>query len=117
MDVLSLLYTEINLKDLVEDLSRTKKRYVREIKFFRYDDGQLGIAVFDPKTIYRECWIENLRVSQEYEPIFNSSDLELGVKYPLALFGISCFPASKPVINNPVISNKLIETIFSRLKE
>lgn len=117
MDVLDLLYTEINLKDLVEDLSRTKKRYVREIKFFRYDNGQLGIAVFDPKTIYRECWIENIRVPQEYEPIFYNSDLELGIKYPLALFGLSCFPASKTVINNPIISKKLIETIFYRLKE
>lgn len=117
MDVLDLLYTEINLKDLVEDLSRTKKRYVREINFFRYDDGQLGIAVFDPKTIYGECFIESIRVPQEYEPIFNNSDLELGVKYPLALFGLSCFPASKPVINNQIISKKLIETIFSRLKE
>ncbi|PSF35181.1 hypothetical protein C7H19_17520 [Aphanothece hegewaldii CCALA 016] len=117
MDVLSLLSTEINLKDLFEDLSRTKKRYVREIKFFRYDDGQLGIAVFDPKTIYGECWIENIKVPQEYEPIFNSSDLVLGVKYPIELFGISCFPASKPVINNQIISQKLIETIFERIKE
>jgi hypothetical protein len=117
MDVLGLLFTEINLKDLVEDLSHTKKRYVRQVKFFRYDDGQLGIAVFDPKTIYGECWIENIRVPQEYDPVFNQSGLNLGTKYPLELFGLSCFPASKPVINNPVISQKLIETIFSRMRD
>jgi hypothetical protein len=117
MDVLSLLNKEIYLKDIIEDLSHTKKRYVRQIKFFRYEDGQLGIAIFDPKTIYRECWLENIRVPHEYELIFYQSGLTLGVKYPIELFGISCFPASKPVINNPIISQKLIESIFARLKE
>lgn len=116
MNVVSFLNPEINLKDLIEDLAHTKKRYVRQIKFFRYDDGQLGIAIFDHKTIYRECWLENLRVPQEYNLIFEQSRLRLDVKYPIEFFGISCFPANKPMINNPIISHKLIEAIFARLK-
>lgn len=114
MDFLNIVFKG---KDLVEDLSHSKDRYARQIKFFKDQDKQLGIAFFDNNTIYGEYWIENIIVPKEYEATFLKSGLDLGVKYPIELFGLSAFPASKKVIANSMLSNKLIKTIFSSMTE
>lgn len=109
MDFLNLV---LKGKDVFEDLSHSKERYARQIKFFKYKDRQLGIAFFDNTSIYGEYWIENIRVPKEYESVFKKSGLDLGVKYPIDLFGLYPFPASKKVIANPMVGNKLIKFIF-----
>ncbi|GFE70044.1 hypothetical protein [Chroococcus sp. FPU101] len=114
MDFFNLVFKG---KDVIEDLSHSKDRYARQIKFFKDQDKQLGIAVFDNNSIYGEYWIENIRVPKEYETTFNDSGLDLGVKYPIELFGLSAFPASKKVIANSMMSNQLIKTIFSSMTE
>lgn len=38
--------------DLASDVSGIKQRQVRQIKFFRYKEGDLGIAFFDNQTVF-----------------------------------------------------------------
>lgn len=114
MDIFNLAFKG---KDLIEDLSHSKDRYARQIKFFKDQNKQLGIAFFDNNSIYGEYWIENIQVPKEYETTFLNSRLDLGVKYPIELFGLAAFPASKKVISNSMMSQKLIKTIFSSMTE
>ena len=99
----------------ISDLVGTKSRQVRQMKFFRYKDGKLGIACFDNQTIHGEYWIENLPVPSEYESIFKSSGFNLNVKYDVFLLGLQPFSADKKVLKTPTVQKRLLKVIFESL--
>ncbi len=102
--------------DLVSDLVGAKERQVRKIKFFRYKEGNPGLAFFCSQTIHGEYWIENIPVPAEYEPIFEASGLEIGTKYDVVLLGLQPFSADKKVLRTPAIQKRLLSVIFEALK-
>ncbi len=67
--------------------------YVRLIELIRDNNSQLQIVFFDNSQIDSEAYcLKSVRVDREYEHIFIESGLELEVKYPIELFGLSPFP-------------------------
>ena len=103
--------------DLVSDVAGIKQRQVRQIKFFRYKEGSLGIAFFDNQTVFGEYWIENIPVPKEYETIFKSSGFNVGTKYDLQFFNLQVFSADKNMLKTPAIQKRLLKTIFNNMKE
>lgn len=102
--------------DLVSDVSGIKQRKVRQIKFFRYKEGDLGIAFFDNKTVFGEYWIENIKVSKKYEAIFNKSGFDIGTKYDV-FFDLQSFSADKKMLKTAAIQKRLLKTIFNSMKD
>lgn len=102
--------------DLFSDVTGSKARTVRLIKFFRYKEGGMGIAFFDNQTIHGEYWIENIPVPKEYEATLKSSGFDLGTKYDITFFGVSPFHADKKVLKTPAIQKKLVKTIFEGME-
>jgi hypothetical protein len=103
--------------DLVSDVAGVKQRKVRQIKFFQYKKGGLGIAFFDNKTIHGEYWIENIQVPKEYEAIFESSGFEIGTKYDVQFFDLQSFSADKKMLKTSAIQKRLLKTIFDSMKD
>ncbi len=103
--------------DLVSDVAWIKQRQVRQIKFFRYKEGNLGIAFFDNQTVFGEYWIENIPVPKEYEAIFKSSGFNIETKYDLQFFDLQVFSADKNMLKTPAIQKRLLKTIFNSMKE
>ena len=103
--------------DLVSDVSGIKQRQVRQIKFFRYKKGGLGIAFFDNQTVFGEYWIENIKVPKEYEAIFKSSGFNIGNKYDVQFFDLKSFHADKKMLKTPAIQKRLLKTIFNSMKD
>ena len=103
--------------DLVSDVAGIKQRQVRQIKFFRYKKGNLGIAFFDNQTFFGEYWIENIPVPKEYEATFKHSGFNIGTKYDLQFFDLQSFSADKKMLKTPAIQKRLLKTIFSSMKE
>ncbi|MCG5056720.1 MAG: hypothetical protein KA714_01540 [Limnoraphis sp. WC205] len=101
---------------LITDLVSLKERQVRQIKFFRYAEGNLGIAFFDNQTIHGEYWIENIMVPLEYEATFNASGYKIDIKYDLFLFGLQPFGANKEVLKTPGVQKYLLNIIFDAIK-
>jgi hypothetical protein len=102
---------------LVSDVAGIKQRQVRQVKFFRYKEGNLGIAFFDNQTVFGEYWIENIPVPKEYEIIFNKSGWNLDTKYNLEFFDLQVFNADKNILKTPAIQKHLLITIFNSMKE
>ena len=103
--------------DLVSDVAWIKQRQVRQIKFFRYKEGNLGIAFFDNQTVFGEYWIENIPVPKEYEAIFKSSGFNIETKYDLQFFDLQVFSADKNMLKTPAIQKRLLKTIFNSMNE
>ena len=103
--------------DLVSDVAGVKQRKVRQIKFFRYNKGSLGIAFFDNKTVFGEYWIENIKVPKEYESIFKASSFNIGTKYDVQFFDLQAFNADKKILKTPAIQKRLLKTIFNSMKD
>lgn len=103
--------------DIIADVTSQKQRKARQIRFFRYKEGNLGIAFYDNQTIHGEYWLENLPVPQEYEPIFEKSGFSLGTKYDIHWFGLEPFTADKKVLGTPAIQKRLLATIFTSIQE
>ncbi|BAU65730.1 hypothetical protein STA3757_31200 [Stanieria sp. NIES-3757] len=101
--------------DLVSDFAGVKQRQARQIKFFRYKEGNLGIAFFDNQTIHGEYWIENIPVPATYEMKFKSSGFNLDTKYELQFFGLQPFNAAHQVLQTPAIQKRILETIFNNI--
>ena len=102
--------------DLVSDVSGIKQRQVRQIKFFRYKKGNLGIAFFDNKTVFGEYWIENIKAPKEYETVFKASGFNIGTKYDVQFFDLQSFSADKKMLKTPAIQKRLLKTIFNSMK-
>lgn len=105
-----------NVLNFLSDVVGIKERKARQIRFFRYKDGSLGIAFFDSQTIYSEYWIENLPVPKQYELIFNSSQLKLDTKYDLSLFGLKPFKVDKDVLQISAVKKHILAIIFNAIK-
>lgn len=105
-----------NVLNFVSDVVGIKERKVRQIRFFRYEDGSLGIAFFDDQTIYSEYWLENISVPHQYELIFNSSGLKLDRKYDLSLFGLKAFSLDKNSFQLLTVQKRLLESIFDAIQ-
>ena len=103
--------------DFVSDVAGIKQRKVRQIKFFQYKKGGLGIAFFDNKTIHGEYWIENIKVPKEYEATFKSGGFNIGTKYDVQFFDLQSFSADKKMLKTPAIQKRLLKTIFNSMKE
>ena len=103
--------------DLVSDVSGIKQRQVKQIKFFKYKKGGLGIAFFDNQTVFGEYWIENIKVPKEYEATFKSSGFNIGTKYDLQFFDLQSFSADKKMLKTPAIQKRLLKTIFNSMKD
>lgn len=103
--------------DIVSDVAGIKQREARQIKFFRYKKGDLGIAFFDNKTICGEYWIENIAVPKEYEAIFKASGFNIGTKYDVQFFDLQSFSADKKLLKTPAIQKRLMKTIFNSMKD
>lgn len=103
--------------DLVSDVAGIKQRQVRQIKFFRYKKGELGIAFFDNQTIHGEYWIENIKVPKEYEVIFQASGFDLGTKYDIQFFDLQSFYADKKMLKTSAIQKRILKTIFNSIKD
>ena len=103
--------------DLVSDVAGIKQRKVRQIKFFKYKKGGLGIAFFDNQTIHGEYWIENIKVPKEYEAIFKTSGFNIGTKYDVQFFDLQSFSADKKMLKTPAIQKRLLKTIFNSMKD
>jgi hypothetical protein len=101
--------------NLVSDVAGIKQRQVRQIKFFRYKEGNYGIAFYDNQTVYGEYWIENIPVPQEYEERLKSSGFNIGKKYDVQFVGLQSFSADKETLKTPAIQKQLLKTIFDRL--
>lgn len=104
-----------DVTDLVSDLVGKKERQVRKIKFFRYKEGNLGIAFFDSQTVHGEYWIENIPVPAEYEPVFEASGFDIGTKYDVVLLGLQPFSADKKVLRTSAIQKRLLSVIFEAI--
>ncbi len=102
--------------DLISDVTGIKQRTVKQIKFFRYDKGNLGIAFYDNQTIHGEYWLNNIPVPPEYETIFENSGFNLKVKYDITLLGIQPFLCDKKVLETPAIQKRLLTAIFEAIK-
>lgn len=98
--------------NLVSDVAGVKERQARQIKFFRYKEGNLGIAFFDNQTVFGEYWIENIPVPDKYEKIFKSSGFNLGIKYDIQFFGLQPFHADKKVLKTSAIQKRILASIF-----
>lgn len=92
------------------------QRQIRQIKFFNYKEGGLGIAFFDNQTIFGEYWIENIKVPEQYEPIFQASGFNIGTKYDSHFFGLQSFLVNKEVLKTQVIQKQLLKTIFDSMQ-
>ena len=103
--------------DLVSDVSGIKQRQIRQIKFFKYKKGGLGIAFFDNQTVFGEYWIENIKVPKEYEIIFNKSGFNLGTKYDVQFFDLQAFSADKKMLKSSAIQKRLLKTVFNSMKD
>ena len=103
--------------DIVSDVSGIKQRQVKQIKFFRYKEGDLGIAFFDNQTVFGEYWIENIKVPKEYESTFQSSGFNIGTKYDVKFFVLQSFSADKKMPKKFAIQKRLLKTIFNSMKE
>lgn len=101
--------------DLVSDVAGLKQRKARQIKFFRYKEGNYGMAFYDNKTVYGEYWLGNIPIPKEYKKNLKSSGFKIGKKYDLQLVGISHFEADKEVFKTPAIQKRLLTTIFDNL--
>jgi hypothetical protein len=89
---LSLLLLKINFIPQKYD---NANYYVTEIALARDSERQLEIAFFDNSLNSQADRIKTIKVNREYEQIFIESGLELEVKYPIELFGLSPFPIHK----------------------
>lgn len=98
--------------NLVSDVAGIKDRQVRQIKFFRYKEGNLGIAFFDNQTVFGEYWIENIPVPDKYEKAFKSSGFNPNTKYDIQFFGLQPFSADKKVLKTPAIQKRILNSIF-----
>lgn len=105
-----------NALNFLSDVVGIKERKARQIRFFRYQDGHLGIAFFDDQTIYSEYWLENLSVPKQYELIFNSSGLKLDIKYDLSLFGLKPFSADKNIFKFLTVQKRVLALIFDAIQ-
>ena len=103
--------------DLVSDVAGIKQRQVKQIKFFRYKGGNLGIAFFDNQTVFGEYWIENIKVPNKYEAIFKASGFDIGTKYDVQFFDLQYFSADKKMLKTPAIEKCLLKTIFSSMED
>ena len=103
--------------DLVSDVAGVKQRQVRQIKFFRYKKGDLGIAFFDNQTVFGEYWIENIKVPQKYEAAFKASGFNIGTKYDVQFFDLQSFSADKKMLKTSAVQKRLLKTIFNSMKE
>ncbi|MGD1918956.1 MAG: hypothetical protein ACFCAD_08700 [Pleurocapsa sp.] len=103
--------------DIVSDVSGIKQRQVKQIKFFRYKEGNLGIAFFDNQTVFGEYWIENIKVPKKYEAIFKASGFNIGTKYDTQFFDLQSFSADKKMLKTPAIQKRLLKTIFNSMKD
>lgn len=105
----------LGARDLASDVAGIKERKVRQIKFFRYKEGNYGIAFYDNKTIYGEYWIENIPVPKKYEEPLKSSGFTIGKKYDVQFVGLQAFSADKETLKTPAIQQRLLKTIFEHL--
>ena len=103
--------------DLVSDVAGVKQRQVRQIKFFRYKKGDLGIAFFDNQTVFGEYWIENIKVPQKYEAAFKASGFNIGTKYDVQFFDLQSFSADKKMLKTSAIQKRLLKTIFNSMND
>ena len=103
--------------DLVSDVTGNKERTARLIKFFKYDEGGLGIAFFDNQTLHGEYWLGNIPVPKESEAIFKNSGFSLETKYDISFFGLLSFYADKKVLKTSAVQKRLLKVIFQSMQD